>query len=399
MDVDDRGPESAKNDAAHRSTDRLIRIFGRFVGTGYLVYLVLLIPDIARNSDTVPGWWVPTTVVVVFGSGLAFGASTFHPSISVIRVAGSVAALALPVMALLWWTAWDRNTFEQGGTFLAAFPGLASLAAATLWRPIPVFVHTAVSVVIVQVTNHYVREPFPRSNIIAEIFFALMFCTVFVAGTLAALRTGRILDATITATHDEAARAAAAAAREVERERFDALIHDEVMSSLLTVARQGRTPSLARQARSALAHLDSLHDHSASDAFTVDEALAHLRSAATTVDESIDFTALRPTDAGEQVRYPADTVRAVAAALAEALRNSHLHARSSARWVSVTLEPGSFEVTVADDGIGFDLQSVPSHRLGVAVSIEGRMRQLDGGSVDIVSSPGDGTRVRLGWRA
>ncbi|WP_155293501.1 sensor histidine kinase [Rhodococcoides fascians] len=383
-------------DAAHRSTDRLIRIFGRFVGTGYLVYLLLLIPDIGRSSEAVPGWWTPVTVMVVFGSGFAFGASTFHPSITAIRIAGSVAASAFPIMALLWWAAWDGTAFDQAGTFLAAFPGLAALAAATVWRPVPAFVHMTVSVVIVQLTNQSLREPFPRSNIVAEIFFAMMFCTVFVAATLAAVRTGRILDATISEAHNDAARAAAASAREVERERFDALIHDEVMSSLLAVARHGRTPSLARQARSALAHLDDLTTGTVSDNFSADEALAQLRSAATTVDESIEFT-VQAAEPERSEDYPADVVRSVAAALAEALRNSRIHAPASNRSVTARVGPSSLQVTVRDDGAGFDRRSVPPHRLGVAVSIEGRMRQLDGGSADIESSSA-GTIVRLGWK-
>ncbi|OZE42255.1 MULTISPECIES: ATP-binding protein [unclassified Rhodococcus (in: high G+C Gram-positive bacteria)] len=383
-------------DAAHHSTDRLIRIFGRFVGTGYLIYLLLLIPDIERSSEVVPGWWTPVTVAVVFGTGFAFAASTFHPRIGVIRVAGSVAALAFPIMALLWWVAWDGATFDQAGTFLSVFPGLAALAAATVWHPVPAFIHMSVSVVLVQLANQAVREPFPRSNIIAEIFFAMMFCTVFVAATLAAVRTGRILDATISTTHDDAARAAAATAREVERERFDALIHDEVMSSLLAVARHGRTPSLARQARSTLLHLDDLTTGTVSETFSADETLAQLRSAATTVDEAIDFTvhegALERTE-----HYPAETVRAIAAALAEALRNSVIHAQTSHRSVSVELAPSSMGITVQDNGVGFDRRSVPPHRLGVAVSIEGRMRQLDGGSAEIQSSTA-GTIVRLGWK-
>ncbi|OZC85952.1 hypothetical protein CH274_03845 [Rhodococcus sp. 06-418-5] len=392
----DDDQQVSTTDAAHHSTDRLIRITGRFVGVGYGAYLLLLIPDIARTGNVVPGWWTPTTVAVVFGTGFAFAASTFHPSIGVIRTAGSIAALAFPVMAALWWTAWDGVTFDQGGTFLAAFPGVAALAAATVWHPVPAFVHMTVSVVLVQLSNQAVREPFPRSNIVAEICFAMMFCTVFVAATLAAVRTGRILDATISTTHDDAARAAAAAAREVERERLDALIHDEVMSSLLAVTRHGRTPSLARQARSALMHLDDLTTGIVLETFSADEVLAQLRSAATTVDESIEFTV--KDDLLERTeQYPVETVRAIAAALAEALRNSLIHAQASKRSVTARLAPSTVEITVMDDGIGFDRRSVPPHRLGVAVSIEGRMRQLDGGSADIVSSAA-GTIVRLGWK-
>jgi signal transduction histidine kinase len=64
--------------------------------------------------------------------------------------------------------------------------------------------------------------------------------------------------------------------------------------------------------------------------------------------------------------------------------------------VTVELAPSALRVIVRDNGIGFERRSVPPHRLGVAVSIEGRMRQLDGGSAEIDTSR-RGTTVRLSW--
>ena len=97
--------------------------------------------------------------------------------------------------------------------------------------------------------------------------------------------------------------------------------------------------------------------------------------------------------------YPADAVRAIGAALAEAMRNSLRHAGPSNRSVTVRTQPGILQATVTDDGVGFDRASVPPHRLGVAVSIEGRLRQLPGGASRIDSIPGQGTTVHLTWCA
>ncbi|MGA9873695.1 MAG: ATP-binding protein, partial [Rhodococcus sp. (in: high G+C Gram-positive bacteria)] len=77
----------------HRSLDRLVRLFARFVGTGYLVYFVLLLPEIRRTAYLTSSWWVWFAVVGVFGSGLLFGASSFSNNIQLIRYAGSCAAV------------------------------------------------------------------------------------------------------------------------------------------------------------------------------------------------------------------------------------------------------------------------------------------------------------------
>ncbi|MCY4668367.1 MAG: ATP-binding protein, partial [Rhodococcus sp.] len=68
---------------------------------------------------------------------------------------------------------------------------------------------------------------------------------------------------------------------------------------------------------------------------------------------------------------------------------------SHRRSVRVRAPATHLEVVVPDDGVGFDPSSVETHRLGITVSIRGRMRQLDGGSATIRSSPGRGTSVTL----
>nr|WP_296771440.1 ATP-binding protein [Rhodococcus sp. (in: high G+C Gram-positive bacteria)] len=395
---------SVENDALpvgqeHRSLDRLIRMFARFVSTGYLVYFVLLLPELRRTAYLTSPWWTWFCVIAVFGSGIVFGVVSFSKNITLIRYAGSLAALTYLVAALSWWFAWDDTLFDKGGNFLSAFPGLATLAAATVWPPIPVFIHLGTALLSVQLSNYVLREPFMTNPFVADLLFGIMFCTIFVAATLAALRTARILDATISRTQDDAAGSAAAEARAVERERFDALIHDGVMSSLLSVTRQGRTQSVVKQARSTLHQLDSLRANSTPTVVDMTEAIAQLRAAATDIDDSVTVVidADRACDGDEPPTYPSDAVRAIGAALAEALRNSILHAGAAEQSVTIAARPGSLRVSVVDDGVGFDQSAVPPHRLGVAVSIRGRLRQLSGGSSHIISSPGTGTTVQLAW--
>ena len=100
---------------------------------------------------------------------------------------------------------------------------------------------------------------------------------------------------------------------------------------------------------------------------------------------------------------PAEALAAVAEALLtateEALRNSLRHAGPANLTVHVTVRDGGVEVNVLDDGVGFDPAAVPGERLGIAQSIEARMRDAAGGSAQVVSTPGVGTRVVLGWSA
>lgn len=395
--------DTAADGEERRSLERLVKMFARFVGTGYVAYFLILLPEIRRTAFLTPTWWNWFCVIAVFGTGLLFGLSSFSGSIRAIRMAGSIAAVTYLLCVLGWWLAWDQTLFDVQGLYLSTFPGLASLAAASVWTPVLVFVHMAVGVIAAQSINYVLREPFVTTPLFADIVFGMMFCTIFVAATLAALRTARILDATITRTQAQAARSAAAAARAVERERFDALTHDGVMSSLLSVARQGRSPSVVNQARLTLRQLDSLRTHSAPTSVDADEAIAQLRATANDVDESVivhieSLSQTSTSDVAPQA-YPADAVRAIGAALAEAMRNSLRHAGPSNRTVTVRTRPGILQATVTDDGVGFDRASVPPHRLGVAVSIEGRLRQLPGGASRIDSIPGQGTTVHLTWCA
>jgi nitrate/nitrite-specific signal transduction histidine kinase len=76
----------------------------------------------------------------------------------------------------------------------------------------------------------------------------------------------------------------------------------------------------------------------------------------------------------------------------EALANVRRHAQASRVWVSLARENGALELTISDDGQGFDAGS-PLERghVGLA-SMRERVRSLDG-QLTFATSPGQGTRV------
>ncbi|MGW3101992.1 MacS family sensor histidine kinase [Streptomyces sp. NPDC001100] len=102
---------------------------------------------------------------------------------------------------------------------------------------------------------------------------------------------------------------------------------------------------------------------------------------------------------GAPVPLPAPAAKELAAAVGAALDNVRRHAGADARaWILVEDEPGEVVVTVRDDGPGIPegrlAQAEGEGRLGVALSIRGRLRDL-GGSAELVSIPGQGTEVEL----
>jgi signal transduction histidine kinase len=93
-----------------------------------------------------------------------------------------------------------------------------------------------------------------------------------------------------------------------------------------------------------------------------------------------------------------ETQGVVFAILEEAINNARKHAQASNIWVSLSVEQNLFLAYVIDDGSGFDVESVDSNyssrgSLGL-INLRERAA-LVGGTLNIESAPGQGTRITL----
>jgi two-component system sensor histidine kinase UhpB len=75
----------------------------------------------------------------------------------------------------------------------------------------------------------------------------------------------------------------------------------------------------------------------------------------------------------------------------EALSNVARHARARHVEVTLTVQDGALEVTVRDDGVGFNVERL---RTGLGIVGMGERADFVGGRLDIESTPGAGTTLR-----
>ena len=101
---------------------------------------------------------------------------------------------------------------------------------------------------------------------------------------------------------------------------------------------------------------------------------------------------------GELPELPAGPQLQVVRIVGEALANACAHSGGNLARVLVRSDTGSVRVLVEDDGEGFSMparDAAPGEHIGLSVMCE-RARWL-GGTLDIESEPGEGTRVSLAF--
>ncbi|ALV42405.1 hypothetical protein AU252_15640 [Pseudarthrobacter sulfonivorans] len=196
--------------------------------------------------------------------------------------------------------------------------------------------------------------------------------------------------------------AASATALSNERLRLDGLLHDSVMTALLTAAHAGSSEersASSRLAQSALTRLDQqATEASESTPAAVAEIAARIRF--TVGSGTAGAIASVTCESPKHLLLPADVVRAVLEATTEAVQNAARHSGANRCDVSITGNRtdgrAKLRVSIKDTGSGFDPGSVSDRRLGIKVSIVGRMEAV-GGTAKIITAPRAGTEVRLGW--
>ncbi|MCX6544922.1 MAG: sensor histidine kinase [Acidobacteria bacterium] len=203
------------------------------------------------------------------------------------------------------------------------------------------------------------------------------------------------------------------AAAQEERNRLARDLHDSIKQQLFAI----HTAAATAQARfegepaGARAAIDQIRESARAATGEMDAMLQGLRAAplenvglvealkqacealAFRTGARVDFT---PGALPSSMGLPPGTQNAIFRIAQEALANIARHARATHVQVTLAGSDGEIELTVKDDGAGFD-QSQPAR--GVGLSNMRTRAEQHGGRIELVSQPGVGTRVRLTVRA
>jgi signal transduction histidine kinase len=209
--------------------------------------------------------------------------------------------------------------------------------------------------------------------------------------------------------------------RNIERREHERLLHDTVLNTLTALARAGpgepREPGdggdvagAVNRCRQDVALIEAaLRDPDPYGSTAGPGDLVHgVRGVAAEMrarglDVHVEVT-------GGVPAIPAPVVTALSNATREALSNVAAHAGTADAWVEVRrIGPdgnagagkagagqGGAQVTVRDQGTGFDLARVDRARLGLRRSITERVADC-GGRASVWSAPGQGTVIRMSW--
>jgi signal transduction histidine kinase len=205
-------------------------------------------------------------------------------------------------------------------------------------------------------------------------------------------------DAALDRADRDASEQYAILSRHVERREHERLLHDTILNTLTALARVEDVTEVVSRCRKDVALIEgALTDPGRPGqggrrygdlAGGVRAVAAELRARGLIVHVEL---------AGDGApAIPAPVATAIANAVREALSNVAAHAGTGEAWVEVGLHPDRLQLTVRDQGAGFDLARVDPARLGLRRSIAERLADC-GGQASISSAPRQGTVVRMCW--
>lgn len=334
------------------------------------------------------------------------------------RVWRGVPRYALAIAATLIAFAVTFALRNAGQTPIWLFSILAVALSAWYGGRGPSVIAAALSVILVQ---SYIRNPAGtfRINTVGELISIVVFLVValVISGTIGALLRSRALAesraAELELVNEELRHALVSrrllAAQETERRRIARVLHEDV-GQLLTAVRM----NLQRLTLPALGDGSVLGDSIG----LVDETLAHVRALSvelrpTVLDdlglsEAVAWYANRQAErAGYAVvveqtlgadRLPEAIETAGFRIVQQALTNIARHARARSVHIVMRREMRTVEITVVDDGVGFDVgdaraRSHAGKSLGLVHMNE--LAYLAGGILTLTSTQARGTTVRV----
>lgn len=404
MDADAPGLRSVPQGKAPRnpiSLKQVESVISRAVAVFGIVFGAQTVPVLLGQIDQANTAWVVLSVAVVFTSLIvAFVASIIQRGVRVAHGMASIVYLA----ALITWPFAVIDpamvTSENHWLYLLLTVGTATAAIA-----FPTGIATLYLAVVPVIYGIIRLTPAggsidPLKDIFDVVYSFILGGAIIIIARMLRQAASNV-DTAQAAALDRYGHAVRQHATEVERVEVDAIVHDSVLTTLLTAARAYTPEAMALSAHNA------------------GNAIEHLRAAA--MVEPDDGTTVRLTDVAQRIReaaaamtpalvievadvgsrsMPVQAAEAVYSAAVQAMVNSFQHAGREdgvERWLAIgAASRNGIEVQVGDTGVGFDLDSVPTERLGVRVSIIERVAGA-GGSARIDSTRGSGTIVTVRW--
>ncbi len=195
-------------------------------------------------------------------------------------------------------------------------------------------------------------------------------------------------------------------AREDERNRLARNLHDE-LGALLTSAKldaariRSRLAGTAPEALERLAHLvETLNASIALGRSIIEDlrpsTLGNLGLVATLeilAREFAERSGVEVECALAPVTLDATAELVVYRLVQEAITNISKYAKARHVWLTLALRDGRVEVSVRDDGVGFDTAAPPRSAYGL-VGMRFRV-EAEGGTLNVVSAPGQGTQLTV----
>lgn len=396
-------PSSAPHDRVNRHTARarLERVFWTAIGIAGVVFGVLLYPGTAGIQGQSPqliDWFAQFLVFVAVVMPVLLGVFTWFVPRQVMRAfAGGTVMLFLASMALFPYAMMNDHLLDHQVPWFQGIHALHAMIAGVVWQNRLVWLYAIAQGPIIGWAQLMVRPDSGRASLLDAVGSS-EFAVILLAATIAVMKAADRQDRASELAREQASRGAATRTREREETRINAMVHDDIMSVLLTASRENPPATLPDQARVALSSIATLEiEDAAAREYDTEEFLAAVQEVvyALSPDTELEQEAVAATS------VPADVVSAITDALAEALRNSIRHAGPNGstvhRTVTAAAEPHGVTVAVTDNGRGFNPRQVASRRLGIRLSIVDRMELVDGGSASVRSRPGGGTTVVLTW--
>lgn len=394
---------AASNGSSRLAETRVLRSITVVVGLTTIVFFGLAVQSIFDEAGYLQPWWTPVAAAAIFGIPPALAAANFALTARAVRIAlGAYVVIFIAVVISFPFAMTGPALPIALSPWTLGITALGTVAAALVWRPWAVWAYLGANIAAMVFTRDLAAGHANLEQALQDGFFSLSFTAIFTALAMVSLRNARAVDAASVTAQHAAARSAAAIARTREQGRLDALVHDEIMSAFLYASQDSPSLVAAVQLQSKRA-LEQLERIARGDVIGGDIEVAvfvdRMRSAAFERTGAVRFHVI----GSRETLVPAEVGSAFVEATSESVRNSLMHGRRGAVEpavvVTLMLEDDGILATIEDDGVGFNPRAVDSHRLGIRVSIEGRLGVVPGGRAAVSSRPGLGALVTLGWSA